>query len=105
MEDISWSEPTCLVREVRRADLEIDREIVVEGSFADVASAFSRFPVEAWPDLTISFTERRRPPFGFQVEKFGLEILSQMIAAASDERRRFSAKTARRVALRKRVIG
>jgi hypothetical protein len=78
---ISWSEQACLVRSRRPDDGScIDREIVIEGSFAEVARTFSHYRVDTWHELTISFVERRRPPFRYEQGDFSKYVVSRLLS-------------------------
>jgi hypothetical protein len=71
---ISWSEPACLTSEGERGF----REIVAEGSFADVIRAFARYRADAWPGLCIAFPDRTVPPLYLYEGDFLAEVVSRL---------------------------
>jgi hypothetical protein len=76
---VPWHEPACLVRTHLSSGSAQTREIVIEGSFAQVAEVFSRFRTDQWAELTISFTERMAPPFRYEAIDFERHVLSRLL--------------------------
>jgi hypothetical protein len=76
---VPWHEPACLVRAYTPPGRAFVREIVLEGSFAEVAVAFSRFRADQWAELTISFTERRAPPFRYEAMDFDRHVITRLL--------------------------
>jgi hypothetical protein len=79
---VPWHEPTCLTRTLRHAAGPDgpNREILLEGSFAQVAKAFLRFHVADWDMLMICFTERQVPPFRYEACDFSRHVVARWIA-------------------------
>lgn len=76
---VRWHEPACLVRTHTPSGSAVTREIVMEGSFAEVAKMFSRFRTDQWAELTISFTERMPPPYRYEAIDFERHVLSRLL--------------------------
>jgi len=70
---VSASEPACLVR-CRPENM---REIVVEGTFHEVAAFARRLPPISWHEYIISFPERRIPPFRYEAADLVKAVMGQ----------------------------
>jgi len=73
---VSWSEPACL----SQAGSTGFREIVVEGTFADVARVFARYRMDAWADLRIAFPDRRSAPLYFHEQDFLHQVVGRLLS-------------------------